>query len=159
MITTPTENTKLTLEQLQQLDVVETRLHNLTNETAIAMSSLNAVRNDCDRITKEKKYAQLQLDEINRQLTEAQNLLASTTASQVQLDSSIDIMKSDISTANEIHQSKLVFLNDKELTVNARDAAVTEKEIALRDSQERHDTEKQALSEKLASLQEIIKTI
>lgn len=56
MRTAPTENVKLTLEQLQQIDVVQTRLSVLESEITTAQKILKGTKSECERATKERLY-------------------------------------------------------------------------------------------------------
>lgn len=74
MNTAPNSNVKLTLEQLQQINQVETILGNLQNEIDIVNRNISSAKNDLTRITSEKEYATSQLTEVSAKLKETTTL-------------------------------------------------------------------------------------
>lgn len=62
MYNPPTENITLTIEQLTN------RVGNLQREVAQEIENLTVVRNDCERVTKEKEYQQELLTDISSRL-------------------------------------------------------------------------------------------
>ena len=72
MITTPEENLILTPEEQKREETVKTRLLNLQNEVTIANRILSELRNDTERITKERNYQHSLLDELLPKVADAQ---------------------------------------------------------------------------------------
>lgn len=64
MIDTPTENVKLTFEQLQQIDVFQKTLANINNEISINTKFLISERAECEKATKETIYQKELLGEL-----------------------------------------------------------------------------------------------
>lgn len=70
MIEKNSKNIQLSLEQLQQLDVYQTRMTNLDNEIFSASKHLQEIRQDTDRLTREKEYQQELLNTLTKQTTD-----------------------------------------------------------------------------------------
>jgi len=62
MIDTPTDNVKLSFDQLQAIDFTQKKLANLESEIKIANKNLKIVITDCDKVIKEKAYREEQLE-------------------------------------------------------------------------------------------------
>lgn len=70
MITSPSENTALTPEQLRQINVASNRLENLQKEIGAAVSELTAVRLDTEQLAKDKAYQAELLDQATTRVKE-----------------------------------------------------------------------------------------
>lgn len=124
-------NVKLTTEQLIQIDIFEKRLGNLRNEIGTLSSQISALRNDNERMSKEKVYmegivkeleakkAELEKgnESIKTQIENSQNDLANQLAeaqkiksAQAETQSKLDSQKADLKA-----QQKLIDSDRKEL--------------------------------------------
>ena len=114
MIETPTENVKLTFEQLQQLDVVQKRLAVLESEMAIATKLLKGTRLEGDRALKEKIYQEELLATVKEKIEKAQKDLDSLV---VRVAESSVVLNEKRAESEDIHiaaQQTLGVLNDRE---------------------------------------------
>lgn len=110
MIDSPTENVKLTFEQLQQIDVVEKRLSNLQSEIANANKILKGTKSECDRALKEKLYQEELAFNLASQIKElttsrdnlAKEITLSTQALEDTKKTSKDLSESNYAKTDEL---------------------------------------------------------
>lgn len=135
MITSPNENVALTVEQLQQIAVVQTRLENLQKETLIASTNLMATQNDLERILKEKNYQDFILSDLTVKINELTSERASITE---------DIATAKVTLSSILEESKNLSDKNAALTIDcderlnqvkAKELACAEKESELYDRQ------------------------
>lgn len=72
MIDSPSENVKLTFDQLQQIDVTKKQLANLQSEIANAIKLVKVNKLEMDKITKEKQYQEQLFVELELKVKELQ---------------------------------------------------------------------------------------
>lgn len=107
MIDTPTDNVKLTFEQMQQIDVVEKRLVVLKNEITISQNLLMGTRMETDRATKEREYQEELLSNLQSQVEDFSN---KKDALVLDINSSIEIndkLKLETTKMNEENHRKI----------------------------------------------------
>jgi chromosome segregation ATPase len=73
MIDSPNENTKLTFDQLQQIDVTQKQLANLQGEITNAIKTLKGIKMEIERATAERKYQEQLFAELEPKIKEAQS--------------------------------------------------------------------------------------
>ncbi len=111
----PVANVKLTLEQLQQIDLVETRMANLQSELKNGYRDLNILTNDTQRITKEREYQQELLTGLSQQVKDAQ---------------------AKVDALNTIHSETSTVLANLNAEISSKIADITTKEMALKDRED-----------------------
>lgn len=134
MITAPESNVKLTDVQKKQLETFRGRLSNIEAEITIAQGTLQVLKDDVVKATKEKKYLltdvetlttqvadlQKQKDEHNSLIVESQNLLRKQADEHAAADKEYTQKKRELSDSSKdlskkiaTHQKNEAVLNDK----------------------------------------------
>lgn len=90
MINTPSEGIVLNVEQQNQVNVLERRLHNLREEITVAKKELVELRDECEKINKERDYRAELLESVTEKTAQGEKdlaiLLASTKDAQTSLE-------------------------------------------------------------------------
>lgn len=133
MIDNTEPSVKMTLEQLKQLEVMETRTGNLQNEAKIATKTLDITRNDLDRVTKEKVYQE--------------GLLKTVEASVTEKKAELDSLNEKINFATVTLSEKTTLSDKVGLANNAKATELLEKEATLNARIAEHDKNASDLAE------------
>ncbi len=155
----PTANVQLTFDQQQAIDTATKRLTNIQNESSSASKLLGEIRNDTDRITKEKEYQQSVLDGLNADISTAirhRDELVAINNSILQANTEVQRHSDDLVTAND---SKALELKDREDAVTARELDVTAKESELDRKLKQLEEDSKNVADKKATIQSIIDSI
>ena len=114
MINSPTENVKLTFEQLQQIDVVQKQLANLQSEINIASKSLNVLKKDCDKVTKERIYQEELLSNLTVDVKKVEDRLGELTKERDTAIAQLDKAREETTKLNSSNCKKDLELKDRE---------------------------------------------
>lgn len=158
MIDQPTENVKLTLDQLKQLEVVETRLGNLQTEIKLATKNLSALTNDTNRITKEKEYQEGLLVTVSTQVIEGQNKVNTLNEQILVLQDTLAKTASEISTKRAEFTKKEVSMNEREDSLLAKENDYAERKATLSKEEEDFIEKEEVFNTKVEKLRELIET-
>lgn len=156
MIDQPNANVQLTFEQLQQIDTTQKRLTNIQNEVFAAEKLLSEIRNDIERITKEKDYQQGILDGLNSDiagLIETKNTLITTNQAAGKVLLETQQKTEDLLTSTD---AKTLALNDRENILDLHEDELHQREEIVLEREVLMKKETKILLDKKAKLQEII---
>lgn len=157
MNTAPSENVVLSSAQLNQINTVERKLTNLSNEVTIGKKELLATSNDLERITKEKEYQQELLTIVSAQLVEAQSVVDKLNESKLVLSDELAKLSSDIAAKTSVHTAKETELKDREDAVAEREQQSSNRHDAWAKAEILHGNETEEFNEKVAKLQAVLK--
>lgn len=121
MIDTPNDNVKLTLEQMQQIDVVEKRLAVLKNEITISQNLLMGTRMEIDRATKEKEYQEELLFSLQNQVEDFSNkkdILINEINSSIEIN---DKLKEESAKINNENYIKISEINSRQSELESKE--------------------------------------
>lgn len=121
MIDTPNDNVKLTLEQMQQIDVVEKRLAVLKNEITISQNLLMGTRMEIDRATKEKEYQEELLSSLQNQVEDFSNkkdILINEINSSIEIN---DKLKEESAKINNENYIKISEINSRQSELESKE--------------------------------------
>jgi septal ring factor EnvC (AmiA/AmiB activator) len=158
MLDAPTGNIKLTLEQLQQLDMFNDRLANIQNEIKSANKILTAAKNDCDRITKERDYQQTLLDKVNQDLEEKQAKVTALDETHAALSTAITELDAEIKRKRAAMEEKAKVLKEREDAAEKREHDATSCHEGISRKIVEHEGDKAAFYEKVATLKSVLET-
>ncbi len=152
----PISNVKLTLEQLQQLEVVETRLGNLQNEIKIGTRQLQAVTNDSVRITKEKEYQQCLLSKLEEQVKVAQGDITRLNEQKLSLSDDLNHAKEELSEVRSSSDRKMAEITEQVKLHEAKEAELVTRETSIASAEYNYENRNSALQAKINRINEAI---
>lgn len=121
MIDTPSDNIKLTFEQMQQIDVVEKRLAVLKNEITISQNLLIGTRMEMDRATKEKEYQEELLSNLQTQVedfSKKKDILINEINSSIETN---DKLKEESTKINNENYIKISEINSRQSDLESKE--------------------------------------
>lgn len=152
----PTTNVKLSLEQLQQLEIVETRLGNLNAEIKIATKALIAANNDCSRITKEKDYQQTLLDSILSQIAEKQSLATTLDERNVLVTEELSKLNQEIATKTAAISAKEMAVKERGDLADTKERELEDRELNLSSREKSYEEEAERFEKRVEKINEAI---
>jgi len=154
-----TTNATLSKEELQMLNVVESRLANLNNEVLIANSNLRAVTNDSLRIINERNFQKEQLDLADKRLKETQDKINNHNEEHLIALEVLNKLNSEIATKTSDITAKEMNLKDKEDCVSKKEEELflaqeklLNKELVIEEKEARLNKKIEKLNEVLTQL-------
>ena len=145
-----TSNTKLTLEQLQQIDAVEQKLTGLNTQILVANKNLKVVNNDTLRFAREIDAQKELLASLTTQIetleTKKQQLIADINESITTLDinkkQASEVLSANDAKSGELFEREKIIANkEKDLTkkeedYNIRHSALLEDQLSIQTAKE-----------------------
>ncbi len=153
-----TSNTKLTLEQLQQIDIVESKLAELNTQIAVKEKNLKVITNDTNRFAREIEAQKPVLEDLKTQVedeTKQLNYLASEIS---QSNTILTKLNDEINAKTEAQNKKESELKDREGAVQRKEIEITKVEDLLGVKVSTHAEESKTFNSKVAKLKEVIST-
>lgn len=158
MNTSP-KNIQLTPEQLQQLNVVQTRLANFEAEVTIATEALAQTRLEMAQAVKDKKYQEDELSKITADVSEATIQLQTMTVLINEKTDDLQIMQTTAATLSTKHEAKEQELTEREKELNKKEKDFIKKQGILTEGITKLDEDKKSVEEKKQKIQSIISSI
>lgn len=156
MIESPAPNVKLTLEQLQQLEIMETRLGNLQSEIKIASKALVAATNDCARITNEKDYQQGLAINLASQNIESQAQLKVLDERKIVVSEELSTLNQTIAVKTDVITRKEMEIKDREDSISSREKDVIAREESVSLREQILENDNLSFKEKVAKIRQAI---
>ena len=154
-----TANVKLTLEQLQQLDVFQTKLITAQNDISVATKNLKVIITDCKRYESEKLLAQGVVERLEKEIDEKTLKSAKLDEEIVEKTAQLNSLLDTIREQTVFQEKKSSDLKERERILLKNEADYTnrvnihtKKEIYLNEKVDIHN-------EKVAKLKEAIKDL
>lgn len=158
MIETPTENVKLTFEQLQQIDVTQKRLAQLESEITIATKTLRGTKLEADRATKENAYQQELLMKISTQVDAKKKELEELNSVYTQTKSELSNLQSNIADKTVTQAAKDTELKNREDKLASGELALSKAKAKLEDDQNVHEQNVSVVNAKVEAIKQAIST-
>jgi chromosome segregation ATPase len=153
-----TSNVKLTLEQLQQIDAVETKLAELNTQIAVANKNLRVITNDSNRLAKERISAEALLADLTTQNETLKKSVDSLTETHNKTKTEITNLESEMVAKKAVHDKRETDLNDWEAKSLAIQNSLNKESAELNNNKVLHENDKVIFNSKVAKLKEVIST-
>lgn len=153
-----TSNVKLTLEQLQQIDAVETKLAELNTQIAVANKNLRVITNDSNRLAKERISAETLLADLTTQNETLKKSVDSLTETHNKTQTDITNLESEMVAKKAVHDKRETDLNDWEAKSLAIQNSLNKESAELNNNKVLHENDKATFNSKVAKLKEVIST-
>ena len=154
-----TSNVKLTLEQLQQIDVVEQKLAGLNTQVNVANKNLKVITNDTNRFAREIEAQKPVLESLNNQVEDKKKEIQTLREDIVEKNA----MLNQILTEYKEHTEKMALekrdLEERESQIVAKEKQLSEQGSALGKERILLDNDKADFNSKVAKLKEVISTL
>ena len=153
-----TSNVKLTLEQLQQIDAVQTQLANLNTQLAVATKNLKVITNDSNRLAKERIAAETLLADLttqNETLKKSVDTLTETLNSTRTANTNLE---SEMVAKKSVHDKRETDLNNREVKIAEKEKQLSEQGSAIGREKVLFENDKATHNAKVAKLKEVIST-
>jgi len=153
-----TSNVKLTLEQLQQIDTVETKLAELNTQIAVATKNLKVITNDSNRLAKERISAETLLADLTTQNETLKKSVDSSTETLNKTKTDISNLESELVDKKAVHDKRETDLNDREVKIAEKEKQLSQQGEKLGRETILLDNDKATHNAKVAKLKEVIST-
>lgn len=154
----PTENVKLSFEQLQAEDVAKKRLANLESEISIATRNLKILKGDTDRATKENIYQNEMLSTVCDQVIDKQNKATKLDEEILEKSAQLNQLLSECKGYGDKIISDKMSLKDREDTVSKREQEVIDKSKKIDENNQLLQSHIETHNKKVSKLKEVIAT-
>lgn len=159
MLNDTTPNIKLTVEQLQQISTVETRLANLNTQISVATNNLKIIKNDSERIEKERSDTAIVLSDLTVKKETLSKDVADLQEVYTKTQNSLSELNDEILSKTSIQNAKETELSDRESIVTQREQKLITDEQKLVESQKTLSEQVISHNEKVSKLEALIATI
>jgi chromosome segregation ATPase len=153
-----TSNVKLTLEQLQQIDAVESKLAELNTQIAVANKNLKVITNDSNRLAKERIAAETLLADLTTQNETLKKSVDSSTETLNKTKTDISNLESELVAKKAVHDKRETDLNNRETIIASKEKQLSEQGEALGRETILFNNDKSIHNSKVAKLKEVIST-
>ena len=119
-----TSNIKLTLEQLQQIDVVEQKLAGLNTQINVATKNLRVITNDTNRFAREIEAQKPVLEDLKTKVEEETKQLNYLTSEIAQSNTILGKLNDEINAKTETQNKKESEIKDRESIVQQREIEI-----------------------------------
>lgn len=153
---TSTTNVQLTLEQLQQLDIVKKRLSNLESEIVNATKILNGTKMECDRAVKEKLYQKELLGNLTTKIEGMKVNIDNLDRGIKEKDVILSELNDEIKSKSTEYKDKVQELKDREEKIIQKEIQFSELGNKLGKQEILLNNEKADFNSKVAKLKEVI---
>ena len=151
-----TTNVKLTLEQLQQIDVVEQKLAGLNTQVNVATKNLKVVTNDTNRFAREIEAQKPVLESLNAQVALKQKDLELLQADIVEKTAMLNELLSQFKEHTDLMASEKASHDEREAQIATKEFDLSSKESKLTKIAIGLDSENLDFNNKVANLKEVI---
>ena len=153
-----TSNVKLTLEQLQQIDAVESKLAELNTQLAVATKNLKVITNDSNRLAKERISAETLLADLTTQNETLKKNVDTLTETLNSTRTANTNLESEMVAKKAVHDKRETDLNNREAVITNKEKEIASVESSLGDKVSKHAEEVKIHNSKVAKLKEVIST-
>ena len=153
-----TSNVKLTLEQLQQIDAVESKLAELNTQIAVKEKNLRVITNDTNRFAREIEAQKPVLEDLKTKVEEETKQLNYLTSEIAQSNTILGKLNDEINAKTETQNKKESEIKDRESIVQQREIEIAKVESSLGVKVSTHAEEVKIHNSKVAKLKEVIST-
>lgn len=148
------DNPKLTSDQLAALLEFQVRISNLENEVSIVARTLRANKLESERSLKERMYQENLLSDVNSKVNIAATNLQELQETITVKTSELNILIEKIKTLNLEQENKNISLREKEEKIAVKEQQLIEKENSLRKISQALNIEKAEHVAKVIKLKE-----
>jgi chromosome segregation ATPase len=153
-----TSNVKLTLEQLQQIDAVQTQLSNLNTQLSVATKNLKVITNDSNRLAKERISAETLLADLTTQNETLTKKVEVLTKTHNDTQTANTILESEMVAKKAVHDKRETDLNNREAKIAEKEKQLSEQGSAIGREKVLFENDKATHNTKVAKLKEVIAT-
>ena len=153
-----TSNVKLTLEQLQQIDAVESKLAELNTQLAVATKNLKVITNDSNRLAKERIAAETLLADLTTQNETLKKSVDSLTETLNSTRTANTNLESEMVAKKSVHDKRETDLNNREVKIAEKEKQLSEQGSAIGREKVLFENDKATHNAKVAKLKEVIST-
>ena len=126
-----TSNVKLTLEQLQQIDAVESKLAELNTQLAVATKNLKVITNDSNRLAKERIAAETLLSDLTTQNETLKKSVDTSTETLNSTRTANTNLESEMVAKKSVHDKRETDLNNREVKIAEKEKQLSEQGSAI----------------------------
>jgi chromosome segregation ATPase len=153
-----TSNVKLTLEQLQQVDAVQTQLANLNTQVAVANKNLKVITNDTNRFAKERLATETLLADLTTQTDTLKKQIDTLTKIHNDTQTANTVLESEMVAKKGVHDKRETDLNNREVKIAEKEKQLSEQGSAIGRDKVLFENDKATHNAKVAKLKEVIST-
>jgi chromosome segregation ATPase len=155
---TPTENPKLSFDQLQAINVTQKRLAVLESEIVNATKQLRSTKLEADRATKENIYQNELLSTVSASVVKKNTEATKLDEEILSKKDVLAHLNSEIATKSAEHTTKIMELKDREDKVVATELSTHQREVDILDGRDDLNNDIRNWKDKVAKLKEVIST-
>lgn len=151
-------NVKLTLEQLQQIDVVEQKLAGLNTQVSVATKNLKVISNDTIRFAREIEAQKPVLETLTTQVEDKKKEVETLQANIVERTAMLNQLLSEYKEHTNLIAKEQSEHNERETEISSKEQQISKQGNALGIERIMLENDKNDFNSKVAKLKEVIST-